>query len=143
MLFSFSLPSFQSLCLSRMDPRYPGHGFENVYSHDIPRSRASSGTSTATTETLFHSLHFVDPPTHTTTSPYEPAPYSSSRRTLSQELPASATSGNSRYQSVLDADWFDIERRQPQGSPLLRVSEQLETAASSPPLASIESETMR
>ncbi|KAM7192243.1 hypothetical protein V8F20_008945 [Naviculisporaceae sp. PSN 640] len=103
-----------------MDQRYSARRMEEPYSHNSSRPRASSSTST--TEALFHGLHIAESPPHITHF------------------------DTASYQPVLeDRDWFDTERRQTHNTPLLRVepaSEQLETPASSPPLASTESETM-
>ncbi|KAM7221619.1 hypothetical protein V8F06_003010 [Rhypophila decipiens] len=125
-----------------MDPRYSARGMEDVYSQNPNRSRASSSTST--TEALFHSLHIAESPPHIT--PFETATYPGSGRISPARYLSTPTPHNQpAYRPDLDQEWFDTERRQIQGTPLLRVEpapDQLETPASSPPLRSVESETM-
>ncbi|KAK0613055.1 hypothetical protein B0T17DRAFT_657794 [Bombardia bombarda] len=145
-----------------MDSRFSNQNFDDAYSHN-PRSRNSSGTST--TEGLFQSLHLAESPTNPPS--FETASYTSSRPPSSRGLTSSSyntsphihhlpsfspphSSQNQRpftrpTQAVSDADWFETDRPQAQGTPLLRVEpspEHNSTLASSPPLASIESEAM-
>ena len=161
--FSFSFPS-------KMDPPYPGRSVDETYSHN-PRSR-TTGSRVSTTEALFQSLQLAESSPARTPS-CETASYTTSRPPSSRGLASPAynspslphqssflTSQHShqhpsQHQSpyqlpaegALDTNWFAADgSTRDQAAPLLRVQpapEELETPASSPPLASIESGAMR
>ncbi|KAK4197030.1 hypothetical protein QBC40DRAFT_286237 [Triangularia verruculosa] len=137
-----------------MDSAYSDQDFGSTYSHN-PRSRAGSGVST--TEGLFQHLQLAESPSLETGS------YTSSRPPSSRGLaspvylspslshpPNYLSSSISPHQQQLshlpsDTEWFEAEHTSVQGTPLLRLDpapDHGEAASSSPPLASIELESM-
>jgi hypothetical protein len=162
-MYLFSLPSPSStytISDKKMDSIFSSQGFDDTYSH-TPRSRADSGVST--TEGLLQNLHLVE------TTSFETASYTSSRPTSSRGLPSPAylspslshspgylSTPLSQHQqsfpplsseaAISDAEWFQADQPRTPGAPLLRLepaNDQLGAPASSPPLASIETEAMR
>ncbi|KAK3330838.1 hypothetical protein B0H66DRAFT_528179 [Apodospora peruviana] len=99
-----------------MDSTYSNHGFDDMYSHNPDRSRA--GSTVSTREDLLQTPQLAESSAH---SSFETASYSSSRPASSRGLatPAYGSPHLSSYsnlsQQVLDAEWFETERRQRQG----------------------------
>jgi hypothetical protein len=166
---SLRRPSFTSPF--KMDPPYPDRRVDETYSQN-PRSRTTSGR-VPTTEALFQSLQLAEsspdgtpsfetasyttsrpPSSRGLASPAYNSPSLPHQPTFLQNQPLShqhPTHHPSSYrlptQGVLDANWFEAERpSQTQSTPQLHVQpapDELDTPASSPPLASIESGAMR
>jgi hypothetical protein len=146
----------------KMDPTYSSQAFDITYSQ-TPRSRAGSGVST--TEGLLQNLHLAETPSFETGS-YTTSRPPSSRGLASPAYLSPSLSHSPGYLStplsqqhqqpfpplsseavVSDAEWFETEHsQQAQGAPLLRLQpahDQLGGSSSSPPLSSIETDTMR
>lgn len=146
-----------------MEPTYPAQGHGSTYSRDA-RSRSGSGVST--TEGLLQDLRLAE------VSLFETGSYASSRPPSSQGLasPAYLSPGLSHTPgshlptplsqhhhqqpfppfpsdaSVSHTEWFQGEQTRAQATPLLRIQpahNQFGPPTSSPPVPSIEADTMR
>lgn len=150
------------ISLLNMDSTFSYHDFADSYSRST-RSRASSRVST--TEALLQNLQLAEAPSVDTGS-YTNSRPTSSRRLASPAYLSPSLSHSSGFLStplsqhqqpfqpplpseggaVADPAWFEAEQSRAPGTPLLRLetaSDQPGAPAASPPLASVEAESMR